>query len=268
MSLLLLVLAIRPEPTIIQPIYIPSKNHPSIIVPSPPRDDEHIIDIIHEINNANAKIKSLYYDDLTFRIEQQNTKAKLKGFLAYEKPKNFRIIVNSFWGTESDIGSNEEIFWFWSKRMRPAALYYSSHENYRSRLKTPFHPIWLMNSLGINQIDTSDIQAYTYGSHWAVSQKCISTQGELVKKVILIDEKNKRILAHYLYDKNEKLIMATEITEFYRINDTIIPKTINTIWYEENVKIQWVLNSPRINLKIASNYWKEPSRYHRINIGY
>ena len=39
------------------------------------------------------------------------------------------MISNSFLGKETDVGSNEKQFWFWSKRMKPSVLFYSEHEN-------------------------------------------------------------------------------------------------------------------------------------------
>ncbi|MFO0917320.1 MAG: hypothetical protein U0872_03275 [Planctomycetaceae bacterium] len=48
--------------------------------------------------------------------------------IAVEKANHLRIIVSSFTGNEVDLGCNEDIFWFWAKRQRPAAIMYAKHD--------------------------------------------------------------------------------------------------------------------------------------------
>ncbi len=78
----------------------------------------------------------------------------VKSSISYEKSLNFRMINSSFFGKEVDVGSNEKEFWFWSKRMKPPALFHTIHDNLKNtNLKTPFHPLWIKEIIEIWMVD-------------------------------------------------------------------------------------------------------------------
>ena len=113
--------------------------------------------IIEAINLKNSKIKTFYCDDIKIKAIKKLT-VNLKGKIYFEKDKNFRMFTSSILGKESDIGSNDNQFWFWSRKMNPPALHYAKYEDiYKTRLKTPFHPIWTIECLGILPFAISSI---------------------------------------------------------------------------------------------------------------
>lgn len=235
--------------------------------PEEPQEHE-AMPLVREINKRNALIQSVFYKDMAFRINQGGgLSIKLNGFMAYEKNRKFRMTSKSFFGKETDVGSNSTIFWFWSKRMKPSALYWAKHERlYETRLRTPFNPMWIMESFSINEIDTSNATIARHKGYWAVFQPRISASGQSITKVTLLDEETKTIVGHYVYDMKNNIIISTEITEFYSIDGHHVPKRINIIWHEEDIKIQWDFEKPKVNKPIDTKHWEMPSIKSKINL--
>ena len=188
-----------------------------------------------------------------------------------EKQKNFRLkIWHSMTGIEMDIGSNEEIFWFWSKRMTPPALYFAKHENTnKTMLKAPLNPMWIMQSLGLNSIDLKNKEFKKIEDNWAIVEKSISSTGDLVKIAILIDANKDLILGNYLYDKNFKLIASSEIKNYTIDSNTnsLVPKDILIIWYDENISMECKFSKIQTNLSIKEQNWEKPFVKNSLEIG-
>lgn len=234
-----------------------------IVAPLPQEKSEGEL-LIDRINAINSKIHNISCD---LDIEsQQNDRfvIHLRGFLAYEKLNRFRQKTTSIFGEESDIGSNDQMFWFWSKRHKPPALHYAVHEDlYKTRLKTPFHPAWMMESLGINEIELKGGLMRT-DTHWVVVEKRISPSCQLVTKMTAIDPATERITGHYLFGPAGELEASTEILEF---DENGIPKKVVIIWHKENIKMLWTIINAQINTQLNPELWVMPDMPRKINMG-
>jgi len=216
------------------------------IQPQAPEKTEEM-KLIEAINTRNASINCVSCN-VDIRATHQFT-VKLTAVIHHEKKLRFRMLTNSVLGRESDIGSNDTQFWFWSKRMDPPCLYWGQQENLmKSRLKSPFNPEFLVGLLGVVEIDTQGASVVRHGKHIAILQPRISTNGEPITKVTLIDHQRSVVVGHYLYDQNDKLIASAEVESLLTTNTGhIIPKKLKMVWYEENILVEWTLRDIRIN---------------------
>ena len=154
--------------------------------------------IIQEINERNANIKSIQSDDVIVTIKRRFS-VNLKGSLAYEKDLKFRMTIKSPLGRreECDVGSNDSHFWYWSRRLDPPSIYYAEHKNLMvTGLKIPFHPLWMMEAVSINKIDTKNAIVKREGGRLVVLQTRTSTLGTSIIKATHIDVKTKRLISH------------------------------------------------------------------------
>ena len=113
-----------------------------------------------EFNKRYAGIQSLSTNTATFSassvaISMRSCK------IAYEKPKRLRVLggVALGMGSEIDLGSNDELFWFWAKRLEPKAVYYARHDEFANspaRSIIPIEPEWLIETLGIIELKETD----------------------------------------------------------------------------------------------------------------
>lgn len=222
--------------------------------------------LIEEVNELNSRIDSFYCENMDIRIRKDIT-YRLSGFMAYKKPVFFRTHNYSVLGQETDIGSNERLFWFWSRRMTPPALHFSSHEDVqKTRLKTPFNPKWMMESLSMNQIDLKNVEIVKNGSNIAVLQQRISTLNRPVLKITLVNPKTKTIIGHYIVE-NDQVVVSTEIESFQTVDGHRVPKVVNIIWFREGIAIRWEFNNPKVNQSIAPSMWEMPNMRSKINMG-
>ena len=243
-------------------IYIPQK-HQFLQKQSP--NNHPLIPIIQEINKRNIKVNN-FQSNIKIRASQKLT-VRLNAKMAYEKNKKFRMTINSIVGKESDLGSNENHFWFYSKRYS-SSLFYAKHTDlHKTLLRTPLHPIWIMESLGFNQLATDKIEIVKFkDKHWATIEKRKSTQNQEVSKVTLIDIQRKKIIGHYIYNNQEKMIASFEVKSTIKSGDHYLPKEVMIIWYEEGIFMELNFLNPAINTNIDPNNWQMPNM-NKIDMG-
>lgn len=255
----LIYLDLRPKVKNIEIVQIPPV-FTEIPQETPSFDNE----LINHINSVNSKINSIYYPKITIR----SGNVKLQSIFLYEKNKNFRMKNWSFLGLEADVGSNSNVFWFWSKHMEPSALFYSHHKNLsKTRLKTLFHPEWMMETIGINEIETKGLFVFDYKSYTCAVQSRLNTiTGEPLTRVYLIDKNKKAFYGHYLFDKLQNLIVSFEVYDYYLIDEVYFPKEVGIFWEQESIKLNWKLERPIINSKLDKNNWKVPNIKPQIDL--
>lgn len=247
-------------------VYLPNPQVPEEIIRAP-GPEEKIKHIIENLNDKNKLVQTVHYRDLSITVSSKMGKVRVDGWLGHEKGKKFRMIMNSFLGRELDIGSNENRFWFWSRQMDPPALFYADHENLmRTRLKTPFNPVWMMESLGVSRIETEDVKLMRYNQWYVVAEQRVSTLGEDITKITLVSEDGSRISGHYIYDSKNNVEVSSEVLAYHEINGCFIPKKIRTIWHKEQIVLIWNLNRPYVNLKLNPSNWTMPNHRRRIDL--
>jgi len=224
------------------------------------------ISLVAHLNQQLTKIHSVYDKNCIIYFKQGNSPTfRVFGELAIEKEKNFRLVISHrLTGKEMDLGSNDKVFWFWNKRMNPPVLHFSTHVNlHKTNLKTVLNPIWLMESFGIFPIDFKDAEISKYKDSWFVKTTKISSSGQKVKYVILINPVSKNIIGRYLYNEKNQLFASSEYQEF----DGSLARKITFIWYDENINLEINLNSYQINKGIDPKYWSMPLSESAIDIG-
>jgi outer membrane lipoprotein-sorting protein len=213
--------------------------------------------------NTQTKAITSFSGEMDARVYRRLT-FNLSGRFLLEKPKNCSIKLDSRVGRECEIGSNSQEFWFYSKRMNPPALYYAKHEDlYKTRLKAPFHPSWIVQGLGLEEIVVAPTARYERSNGMLrITTEEISPSQKPVKRVILIDDQAKVVKGQYLYDHSNSLIASIEINEFESQQMGPTPKKVRVVWIDgsERVVMDWTFRGVVVNRAIQTN-WARPSRY-------
>lgn len=216
--------------------------------------------ILINLNEKNKKIQSF-----SSKLIVESQGIKLNSMIVYEKPSNFRMISNSFAGKELDVGSNFDFFWFWSKRMKPQALFYAKHQDFnRTRLRTPFNPAWIIQILGTG--DIPECETYLYKGKLVFVEKMINNSQKIIFRMRMIDLDKMVCVGHFIFDEKMNPIISAEIQSFYLVDDVYLPKKINIFWYEENVRSVWTFEQPVINTAISTSMWQMPNYEPKINL--
>lgn len=225
-------------------------------------------------NNRNKLIRNFQCDKMKIVAWYNGMAYKLNGDLFYEKENKFRMIIKSLVGTEADIGSNEEMFWFWFKRMKPKGLYFAKHEDlHKTGMKTPFNPLWIMKSLGLDQEEMpKNARILQTDQSWIIKALTEDSNGRLVYKVVLFDKEIMRIKGYILQDAITQQTISASVISSYNTKwidglPIFIPKEIAYSWYEEDVTMLFVLESSEVNHEINKEYWNIPYHDKTIDMG-
>lgn len=166
-------------------------------------------------------------------------------------------------GPESDLGSNEDKFWYWSRRDRHPGLYYANHEDYyKTRLKTPFNPVFMRESLGLDEIDLTDAKITKDGNETIVTKMKLSATGKKVLWSAFIDDHTKRMNHMVIADLDGKMLASCEV-EYV----DSLPSRITYNWHEEHRSLILEFKRVKMNLAIDPRNWQIPDYQPKIDMG-
>lgn len=210
------------------------------------------------INKINEKIKKI--NSVSSKLIVKQGFFSTDGLIAYEKPNNFKMISNSYFGKELEIGSNDDFFWFFTRKMKPKALYYCELKDIKkTRLRPIFYPELLKGFLGINQI--TNYQNLIKKDDYYYLEENIVIGIESFNKITII--KNNKVIGYRLC-KDYKIILEVDVIEFQFLYDMEFPKKIKINWIEESISQEWILENLKVNHRFYD--WKMPEYKQKINL--
>lgn len=168
------------------------------------------------------------------------------GYLALERPRNFRLEVNSTAGAVADIGSNDEKFWFWTKDNQDKKVFYC---DYDESGKTPLSPAtlqpdWIVEALGLRVISDSEAAGckVTQGKEpdtLVLTHRPTHTGGDTVTRVTILSASTHRVKEHQLFAGDGKTLIARAVIEDYlKVPDGSHPD--ETVYLPKKMKLEWM----------------------------
>jgi hypothetical protein len=211
------------------------------------------LEAVMEVVNANSsRIQSLSASDCS--LSTPMIPVALRTTIALYRPRRFRLRAEAsgFTGTEVDLGSNEELFWFWVRRNQPPALYYCRHDQFEqspARQVIPVEPEWLIEALGVTWFSPSEQHtgpAAVGGGRLRINSLRPTSQGPCTK-VTVVDDAKGWVLEQHLYDPRGERIASALTSEHRRdpVANVVLP---------QQIEIQWP--STQVNLKIRVPAWR------------
>lgn len=139
-------------------------------VPFPPPpvvlNEAPTIDQLTPIINRAANIRQLSSNSATVTVLSEPKLPRLtNSTLHLQRDRMFRLQASLpiVLGAGVDMGSNDEVFWFEvPEGIGDKTLYYARHEQYQQQLNRavlPVDPTWVMDALGLIQIDRNAVVA-------------------------------------------------------------------------------------------------------------
>jgi hypothetical protein len=219
--------------------------------------------IIEILNEKNKSIENFYSKDIQIKIWENGHRYKLTGEIAYVKPSNFYMSIDSIFGKEVEIGSNEKEFWYWSRRDKNPALYWSYNEDFnKTRLKTPFNPIFMKSTLGLESLDLSDTKFFENEKGIMITYSRFDSVGRPILYSVFVD-KNEKVINGFLITnlEGDKLVEC-----FIEKRNELIPLKVYYVWHEENRIMSLEFKKSKFNLKLNNDYFIMPDIYPKINM--
>ncbi len=208
------------------------------------------------VNANSGRIQSLHTQGATVSVPGAPA---IGAEIALEKPKNFRFRAGtSLLGPELDMGSNALLFWFWAARAPERDVYFARHDLFaasRARQMLPIEPTWLIEALGVVQIDPATIlEGPTAAGDDRVQLKTtLNASAGQFTRLIHLDAKHGWVLEQHLYDQGGQLVASARNSqhEYYHLDGVSLPKRIEVRVPQGQMQFQldiaqWLINQPPV----------------------
>lgn len=223
--------------------------------------DHYLIDVFNE---RNKLIQNFICDDINVKVWTSSGKINLKSKIYYQKSLNFKMEFFSFLGKEIDIGSNQDFFWYWSKRDKFPGVYWSRHEDFqKTRLKTPFDPFFLKTTLGLDVVDLSNCNILENQNLIMIIFYKKNSLDEIVSYSLLLNKKSKNFEGLIIKNTKGETLACCEIKSRHKNG---LPAEVIYHWYEENQTMVLKFVDPKTNQTLDGQMFEMPNYKPKINM--
>jgi hypothetical protein len=234
---------------------------PRALPPSPTLDQ-----LIQVVNRNNSQIQTFYTDRAALSGPGFPS---IRADIAYQRTRFFRLhAASGLTGPEVDLGSNPDFFWFWVRRSQPPAIYYCRHDQFATspaRFSIPVQPDWLIEALGVTDIDPSLPHQGPYplqGDRLRINTIRDTPDGP-VTKVTIFDAAQGWILEQYIYNAQGSLLASSVASAHRRdpLSGLVMPGVVVVNCPPAQFNIRIDLGAVQIN-RLAGNpaeLWNMPS---------
>jgi hypothetical protein len=229
-----------------------SSEPPPIAFTSLPARDEAIAAI-----NANSqRIQTLQTQGASISIPGAPA---IGAEIALARPKNLRFRAGTalLGGQVMDLGSNEEIFWFWTSLAPQSSVYFARHEQFATspakRMLT-IEPAWLIEALGVVEIDPASItEGPTADGDRVQLRTTLPTAAGQYSRLLIFDKKYAWILEQHVFDERGELLASSRTSqhEYQPLDGVSLPRRIEVQVPQGQLRFQldvarWAINQPAV----------------------
>jgi hypothetical protein len=170
-------------------------------------------EVIYAVNAHTDRIQSLQADRVSLSMPGYPS---LRGSLDLERPRRFRL-RGSFVGPELDVGSNDEIVWFWAKSNPEPVIYFAQHDQLTrpgGRMVLPFEPTWLIEAFGLVRLDPGGVHdgPSPGGAGKLVVRSRAGPRGEYARTLV-IDDRYGWITQQQITDAGGQLLAEAKASQ-------------------------------------------------------
>jgi hypothetical protein len=218
-------------------------------------------ELVEYLNQNAAKLQAWRAS----RVRLRANNMPLMADIAVERDRHLRIVVTSVAGNELDLGSNDDVFWFWAKRNPEPAVMYAGHEQLelvRDTLQIPFEPDWLMEALGVATIppEGTTLEPADNRTSRLVSHHTLPN-GRTIRKTITVETCHGRVLEHSVWDEAGRRIAHATFSN-HRLHaeaGVILAHHIQLEWPQADVSLAMDLGQVEINpTGLPERIWEMP----------
>jgi hypothetical protein len=179
--------------------------------------------------------------------------------IALERPQKLRFRAGTnLLGPELDLGSNDELFWFWAASAPGSSVYFARHEQFATspaREMLAIEPAWLIQALGLVEIDPATVTEgpFAAGNDRVQVRTTLLTSAGNYSRLIVFHEKYAWVLEQHVYDERGQLLASSRTSdhEYHALDGVSLPKRIEVQVPQGQLRFQldvdrWAINQPAI----------------------
>jgi hypothetical protein len=154
--------------------------------------------------------------------------------VVYERPGRLRLRAsNGLLGQVLDLGSNDELFWFWTSFSPEPALFFARHDQFAqspNRSLIPIEPLWIIDAMGLPHFDPNHRHdgPYPKGNGLVeVRSRIPAADGESTK-ITLLHQQYAWVMQQQVYDSRGRLTASAQATdhEYYPHAAAALPRKV------------------------------------------
>ncbi len=175
--------------------------------------------------------------------------------IVFQRPRSFSLVAQTaLLGPEIDLGSNDELFWFWIKRAQPPALFSCRHDQFAAsaaRTIIPVEPEWLIEALGVVSFEkTAQIDGpFPVGNGRLEVRTRSMASGRPMLRVTIVDDSRGVVLEEHVYDSQgvrlASAVMSRHLRDFE--SGATLPRHIDIQWPPAKFEMSIDMNNMQIN---------------------
>lgn len=223
--------------------------------------------VVAVVNANGARIHSYHAPNASIGITSVPLMPSLQSTIALERPRRFRLRsqLSGFTGPELDVGSNDELFWFWTKRNPSRELYFCRHEEYATSLAPqimPVEPDWLFEALGLTTLVPEEIVRgpEPVGVNRLELRSLRQTAFGPLHRITLIDASSGWVVGEQLFDESSRLLASATMSGHRRdeTNNVTLPRRIEIQWPPTQMSLAIDIHELEINAPANERMWEQP----------
>jgi hypothetical protein len=190
--------------------------------------------VIDVVNSNSDRVQSLSTTRATISIPGIPA---LNSNIAFQRPRSFRLVARTFIGPEVDLGSNDELLWFWIKHAQPPALFFCRHDQFATsaaRQVMPVEPEWLIEAFGVVRFDPSDhVEGpFPVGNGRVEIRSKSRKPGDTTSRITIVDDSRGVVLEQHVYDANGARLASAILSKHARdpATEVTLPRHIEIQW--------------------------------------
>jgi len=172
--------------------------------------------IIAAVNQNAARVQSYQTNNASITVPGMPAIPSLQGNIAVQQPGRLRLQASTMiTGEEFDLGSNDELFWFWVKRNQPPAMYFARHAQFAgsaAQQMLPIDPQWLIDAVGLAQFSPTDrheLHSTQLDMGTVEIRSVIQTRAGAMTKNTVVDARRAWVLEQHIYNGQGTLVASS-----------------------------------------------------------
>jgi|GEM_PF-161046 len=234
--------------------------------------------ILGAVNQNTSRIRSFSSNNASISVPGMPAAPLLRGNLVAQRPQRFRLQASTaLTGPEVDLGTNEELFWFWVRRNQPPALYYGRHDQFvgsSAQQVMPVEPAWFLSALGMAEFLPTDFHEgpRPHGNGTVEIRSVLNSANGTMSKSTIIDVKRAWVLQQHWYNRAGTLLASAiaHSHRYYPEYGVSLPQKIEIRLPPMQLALSIDVGTVQLN-SLAENpqLWSMPllSGYPKINLG-
>lgn len=246
---------------------------PEVLVPGAALEQ-----VIAAVNQNSSRIQSYQTNNASITVPGTTVLPLLRGNIAAERPGKLRLQAStSLTGPEVDLGSNEELFWFWVRRNEPPDVYFARHSQYvgsAAQQVMPIEPSWLLDALGFAQFAPEDFHEgpIPHGNGTVEIRSVLQTRIGTLTKSTVVDAQRAWVLAQHVYDAQGTLLASAiaRSHQYYPAANVSLPQKIDISLPTAQLALSIDVGTVQINQgTLNPALWQLPvlAGYRQVDLG-